>query len=65
MSNSAWCDLYSKGDILGLHDRFPNPKCNCHKIITFTPHHYVLAGGSMKKKLQLFLKGHKLLGMNF
>ncbi len=27
MSNSAWTDLNSKGNILKLHDRCPNPKC--------------------------------------
>ena len=42
MSNSVWCDLNSKGDILKLHDKCPNPNCNCQKIITFTPHQYVV-----------------------
>ena len=45
MSNSAWCYLNGKGDILKLHDKCPNPKCNCQKVITFTPHHYMLEGG--------------------
>ena len=52
LSNSAWCDLNSKGNILKLHDKCPNPKCNCQKIITFTPHQYMLEGGSIKSKLQ-------------
>ena len=52
MSNSAWCDLNSKGDILKLHDKCPNPKCNCQKMITFTPKQYMLEGGSIKSKLQ-------------
>ena len=51
-SNSAWCDLNSEGDILKLHDKFNNPKCNFQKIITFTPHQYMLGGGSIKSKLQ-------------
>ena len=38
MSNSAWTDLNSRGDILKLHDKCPNPKGGCQKIITFTPH---------------------------
>ena len=38
ISNSAWCDLKSKGNILKLHDKRPNPKCECQKLITFTPH---------------------------
>ena len=42
MSNSACCDLNSKGELMKLHDKCPTPKCNCQKIITFTPHHYML-----------------------
>ena len=42
LSNSAWCDLKIKGNILNLHDKCPNPKCYCHKLITFTPHQYKL-----------------------
>ena len=57
MSNSAWCDLNSKGDSLKLHDKCPNPKCNCQKISTFIPHHYMLEGGSIRKKLQKIFKG--------
>ena len=34
MSTSAWTDLNSQGNILKLHDKCPNPKCNCQKIIT-------------------------------
>ena len=52
MSNTAWCDLNSKSDILKLHDKRPNPKCNCQKIIAFTSHQYMLEGGSIKAKLQ-------------
>ena len=66
MSISAWCDLSSKADILKLHNKCPNPKGNCQKIITFTPHQYMLEGGSIKCKLQKVFKGtHKLLGVNF
>ena len=59
MSNSAWTDLNSKGNILKLPDKCPNPKCGCQKIITFTPHQYMLEGGSIKSKLQKFFKGTK------
>ena len=52
MSNSAWYDLNSKGKILKLHDKCPNPKCSCHKVITFASHHYMLEGGSIKNKIQ-------------
>ena len=59
MSNSAWCDLNSKGDILNLHDKCPNPKCGCQKNIAFTPRQYMPEGGSIKSKLQKFFKGTK------
>ena len=65
MSNSAWCDLNSKGNILKLHDKGPNPKCNCQKIITFTPHQYMLEGGSIKGKLQKIFRGTKNAWDNF
>ena len=59
MSNSAWCDLNSEGNILKLQDKGRNPKCNCQKIITFTPHQFMLEGGSIKRKLQKTFKGTK------
>ena len=65
MSNSAWCDLNSKGDILKLHDKCPNPNCICQKVFTLTPHQYMLEGGSIKSKLQKILEERKLLGINF
>ena len=52
MSTSAWCDLNSKGNIIKLHHKCPNPKSNCQKIIIFTPHQYMLEGGSINSKLQ-------------
>ena len=57
MSNSASCDLNSKGKLLKLHDKCPNPICNCQKIITFTPHQYMLEGGSIQSKLLKIFKG--------
>ena len=62
ISNSAWCDLNSKGDILKLHDECPNTKCNCQKIVTFTPHQYMLEGVSIKRKLQKFFRGTQTAG---
>ena len=56
MSNSAWTDLNSMGNMLKLHDDCPNPKCGCQKIITFTPHQYMLEVGSIKSKLQKIFK---------
>ena len=64
MSNSAWTDLNSKGNILKLHDKCPNPKYGCQKIITFSSHQNMLAGGSIKSKLQrIFRKKRKKLGI--
>ena len=57
MSNSAWCDLNSKSKILKLHDKCPNPKCNCRKVITSKPHQYTLEGGSIKSKIQKTFRG--------
>ena len=59
MSISAWCDLSSKGIILKPHDKSPDLKYNCRKIFTFTPHQYMLEGGSIKSKLQKFFRGTK------
>ena len=59
MSNSAWCDLNSKSDIIKLHDKCPNPKCKYQKIITFAPHQYMLEGESIKSKLQNFFRGRR------
>ena len=56
MSSSAWCDLNSKGNIIKLHDKCPNPEGGCQKIITATPHQYMLEGGSIKSKLQKIFK---------
>ena len=57
MSNQAWTDFNYQGNILKLHDNCPNPKCGCQKIITFTPHQYMLEGGSIRSKLQKFFRG--------
>ena len=59
MSNSAWTDSNSKGNMLKLHDKRPNLKCGCQKIITFTPHQYMLEGGSIKSRLQKIFRGTK------
>ena len=56
MSNSAWCDLNRKGNILKLHDKCLNPKCNCQMVITLTPHQNMLEGGMIRSKLQKTFK---------
>ena len=57
MSNSARCDLNSKRNILKLHDKCPNPKCNCRKQITFTPKQYMLEGNCFKNTMQKLFEG--------
>ena len=59
MSNSAWCDLNSKGDIIQLQDKCPNPKCSCEKPITFIPRQYMLEGTSVKSKIKSIFRGPK------
>ena len=62
MSNNAWCDLTNEGDKLKLHDKCA--KCNCHKLITFTPHQFSLEVGSIESKLKsIFKKKQRKLGM--
>ena len=65
MSNTAWTDLNKDCNILKLHDKCPNLKCSCQKIITFTPHQYMLEGGSIKNRLKKHLKVLKKLGIGF
>ena len=65
MSNSAWSDMEKGCSILKLHDKCPNLKCNCQKIITFTPNQYMLEEGSIKNKLKTYLKVLRKLGRNF
>ena len=65
MNNSAWCDLNKNCTVLKLHDMCHNPKCKCQKQITFTPKQFQLESGSIKIKLQKYLKDLKQLGKIF
>ena len=65
LSNLAWTDSNSKGNLLKLHDKCPNPICNYQKIITLTPHQYMLEVGSIKSKLQKNFKGTQTAGSKF
>ena len=65
MSNSAWCDLNSKGNILNLHDKSSNPICICQKVITFTPNQCLLEGGSIESKLRNNFRGTQTAWNNF
>ena len=57
MSNLAWCSLNKDCSILKVHDKCPNPKGNCQKIITFTPNHYMREGEPIKSKLKSIFRG--------
>ena len=46
ISNGAWGDLNSKGDVLKLYDRCP--KSNSENLITLTPRQYMLEGNGLK-----------------
>ena len=65
MSNSAWCDLISECGLIILYDKSPNPKCNCQKNLTLTPHQYMLEGGSIKSKLQKNFRGTQTVWNKF
>ena len=51
--------MNNRGNILKLHDKCPNPKCGCQKIINFAPHQYLLDGGLIKRRQQKIFKGTK------
>ena len=65
ISNSAWTDLNSQGNILKLHDKCPNPNCNCQKINIL--HHINICSKMDRLKLNYgkFLEEHKQLGISF
>ena len=62
LSNSAWCDLNSKGDILELHVKWPTVECNCKKEITFTLKEFELEEARWKNKN---FQRHSVLLKNF
>ena len=57
MSNSAWCNLNSKGNTLKLHDICHNPKCKGQKQITFTPNQFQLEGTGFKSTMRKIFRG--------
>ena len=57
MSNLAWCNLNKDCSILKVHDKCPNPKFICQKVITFTRHRYMFESGSIKSKLKSIFRG--------
>ena len=65
MSNSAWCDLNSKVDILKLHDQCPNNKCNCQKQISFTPKQFQLESNGFNNPMKKIFKGTEEMWENF
>ena len=65
MSDSAWCNLNQKGDILELHDICHNPKRKCQKQVTFTPRQFKMEGAGFKNTMEKNLRDLNQLGINF
>ena len=65
MSNSAWCDLNSKGGLLKLRDHCNNPKCKCQMQISFSPRHFQLEGSCFKKTMRNIFKGTERMWNSF
>ena len=63
MSNSAWCDLKNKSDILKLHDICDNPRCKCQKQITFNPRQFQLEGSGFRNTMRKKSNGIKKSGI--
>ena len=65
MSNAAWCDLNSAGDILKVYDMCPNARCTCQKQYTFTPKPFEIEETRFKNQLQEIFKGTQTIWNNF
>ena len=57
MSNTAWCYLNSKGDLMKLHHKYPKNKCSCQKMINFNPSQFETERSGLKSKSQTIFKG--------
>ena len=57
MSNSAWCNLNAKGDVLKLHDMCSNPRRQGENQITVTPGQDQFGRAEIKNRLQKGFKG--------
>ena len=51
-SNSSLCDINNKGDILKLHDKSPNKKCSCQKLIKYTLKQLQIEGNGFKNTMK-------------
>ena len=65
MSNSAWCDLNSKGDVLKLHDMCSSLKCRCQKTVSFSPREFQLEGSGFKSTMGKSFEGTEKMWKNF
>ena len=65
MSNNAWCYLNCKGDILKPHYKSPNPKCNCQKLISFTPRQTMLECNGFKNTMKKIFRGSQTTWKKF
>ena len=64
MSDSAWCDLSSKGVIIELHDMCSKPKCKSQEQINFTPEQFQLECTGFKKENKKFYMNSSCWEMN-
>ena len=65
ISNSAWCNLSSKGEILKLHEMCPYHKSKSQKQIVFTPRQFQIERVGFKTDYTDFSKPLQLLGILF
>ena len=59
MSNTAWCDLNTKGQVLKIHEMCPNPRCKCQKQKMFTARQFQLERAGFTKTVQKNFNGIK------
>ena len=65
MSDTAWRNLKSRGDLLKIHDKCPNNKCFCQKKIFFTPQHFQVESAGFENTKRKTFKGTEKMWQNF
>ena len=65
MSNSVYCDLNSKRDMLKVTAICPNVKCICQKQNSFIPRQFQIEGIGYKDTRKRLLKGSQIAWDNF
>ena len=65
MSNSAWCDIFSKATALKLQEMCPKKNFKCPKQKTFTSRQFELEGNGIEYKLKKSFKGCEKTRLKF